>query len=183
VATAVTAQDASVRFDRVLARSVLADVPDAAAWLADLLELTTPEGAMVVAEVDTARAQRLSALVDWHDAGALAERVRQAEAALYADAAPWDEARWQQLAAEAGLRLTMSRDVVVHGDQRLGTDAVAQWLGTASEPGRYARALRTILDADEVEDVARRYRTRFTGQVVPWRTVVGVARFERPPAR
>ncbi len=179
-AAAVAVRDASVRFDRVLARSALTEVPDAAATLVDLAALLTPEGALLLAEVDAARAQRLSALVDWRDAEALAARVRAAEAKLYEDVTPWNEARWRRLAADAGLSLAASRDVVVHGDQRLSVDAVAHWFGTASEPGRYARALATTLDADELEDVARRYRTRFAGQVVPWRTVVGVARLERP---
>ncbi len=179
VAAAVATRDASLRFDRVLARGALSDVPDASTWLEGLAGLLTPAGALVLAEVDAARAQRLSALVDWRDAGALAERVRQAEATLYADAAPWDEARWQGLARAAGWIVTASRDVVVHGDQRLSADAVTHWFGTAPDPGRYARALATVLDADELADVERRYRTRFTGQVVPWRTVVGVARLER----
>jgi hypothetical protein len=154
-------------------------VDDPAAWLAGIAALLTPEGAVLLAENDPARAQRLSPLVDWSDAEELGARVRQAEATLYVDAAAWDEGRWRGLAAAAGLTLASTQDVVIHGDQRLSPEAVARWFGGAEAPGAYARALSAALGPDEIDEVARRYRTRFAGQVVPWRTVVAVGRFVR----
>jgi hypothetical protein len=79
------------------------------------------------------------------------------------------------------LTLAAARDVVVHGDQRLGAEAVGRWFGTPDAPGAYARSLTATLEPDEVAEVARRYRLRFAGQVVPWRTVVAVARLEPRP--
>jgi len=178
VAATIATRDPGIRFDRVLGRGALAELDDPAGWLAALARLLTPAGAVVLAESDASRAQRLAALVDWSDAVALGERVRAAEEALYAGAARWDETSWRDLAAAAGLRLAAARDVVVHGDQRLGPDAVARWFGTPDEPGAYARTLATSLEPDEVAEVAHRYRLRFAGQVVPWRTVVAVARLE-----
>jgi hypothetical protein len=101
------------------------------------------------------------------------------EEALYAGARAWDEARWGALADAAGLTLATQFDVVVHGDQRLPAEAVARWFGDAGAQGAYARALAAQLEPAEVEEAARRYRARFAGQVVPWRTVVSVARLER----
>jgi len=182
VAGAVTARDPDVRFDRVLGRGALAAVADPQAWLAGLAGLLTADGAVLLAEPDAARAQRLAALVDWSDAEALGARVRACEEALYAGAHAWDEARWAALADAAGLTLAAQLDVVVHGDQRLPAEAVARWFGDAGAPGAqgaYARALAAQLEPAEVEEAARRYRARFAGQVVPWRTVVSVARLER----
>jgi putative ATPase len=180
VAGAVTARDPDVRFDRVLGRGALAAVADPQAWLAGLAGLLTADGAVLLAEPDAARAQRLAALVDWSDAEALGARVRACEEALYAGAHAWDEARWAALADAAGLTLAAQLDVVVHGDQRLPAEAVARWFGDAGAQGAYARALAAQLEPAEVEEAARRYRARFAGQVVPWRTVVSVARLERP---
>jgi putative ATPase len=179
VAAAVTARDPAVRFDRVLGRGALADAADPEALLAALAGLLTPDGAILLAETDAARAQRLATLVDWSDAEALGARVRACEETLYAGARAWDEARWAALADAAGLALASHLDVVVHGDQRLPAEAVARWFGEPEAPGAYARALANELDAQAVDEVARRYRTRFAGQVVPWRTVVAVARLER----
>jgi hypothetical protein len=105
--------------------------------------------------------------------------VRRAEASLYAGAAAWDDGRWRDLAAAAGLTLASTQDVVIHGDQRLAPEAVARWFGSAEAPGSYARALGAELAVEEIDEVARRYRLRFAGQVVPWRTVVAVARCAR----
>jgi hypothetical protein len=164
----------------VLGRGALAETADAQAWLAGLAGLLTADGAVLLAETDAARAQRLAALVDWSDAEALGARVRACEEALYAGARAWDEARWAALADAAGLTLATQRDVVAHGDQRLPAEAVARWFGHAGAPGAYAQALAGELDAQEIDEVARRYRMRFAGQVVPWRTVVSIARLERP---
>ena len=180
VAAAVTARDPAVRFDRVLGRGALADAADAELRLASLAGLLTPDGALLLAETDAARAQRLAALVEWSDAEALGARVRACEEALYAGARAWDEARWGAVAGAAGLALTSHVDVVIHGDQRLPAEAVARWFGDAGSPGAYARALASALDAHEIDEVARRYRARFAGQVVPWRTMVSIARIEAP---
>jgi putative ATPase len=179
VVAAVSARDPAVRFDRVLGRGALADAADAQALLAGLAGLLTPAGAILLAETDAARAQRLAALVDWSDADGLGARVVACEEALYAGARAWDEARWGALADAAGLTLATQFDVVVHGDQRLPAEAVARWFGDAGAQGAYARALAAQLEPAEVEEAARRYRARFAGQVVPWRTVVSVARLER----
>jgi putative ATPase len=183
VAGAVTARDPTVRFDRVLGRGALAGAADAAAdaaaLLAGLAELLTADGAILLAETDAARAQRLAALVDWSAAEALGTRVRACEETLYAGARAWDEPHWATLADAAGLTLATHVDVVVHGDQRISAEAVTRWFGAPDAPGAYARALAAELGPTEVEEVARRYRSRFAGQVVPWRTVVSVARLER----
>jgi putative ATPase len=179
VAAAVATLDEALRFDRVFGRGALAEVDDPAAWLTTMSGLLTPDGAVLLAETDPARAQRLAPLVDWSDAEELGARVRRAEATLYADAAAWDEGRWRKLAVAAGMTLASTQDVVIHGDQRIAPEAVARWFGRPEAPGSYAHALGAELAPDEIDEVARRYRTHFAGQVVPWRTVVAVGRFVR----
>jgi hypothetical protein len=184
VAAAVRARDAAVRFDRVVGRGVLGALADPAAWLADVAPLLTPDGALVLAEMDPRRAQRLADLVDWSDAPDLGARVQEAEAQLYADAAAEHPAeRVRPLASAAGLTVASVRDLVVHGDQRIAAEAVERWFGTADLPGTYARALAAAIAPDELADVARRYRTRFANQVVPWRTAFEVVRLERSGGR
>ncbi|MDA0700477.1 MAG: hypothetical protein O3A02_04655, partial [bacterium] len=160
-------------------RGALAGVADPGGWLAGIARLLTPDGEVVVAETDASRAQRLADLVDWSDAAKLGARVRAAEDALYEDAVRWDDDAWQGWATAAGLTLTATRDVLIHGDQRLSPEAVERWFGTPEAPGAYARALGAALEPDEVTDVAHRYRVRFAGQVVPWRTVVAIGRLSR----
>ena len=179
VPDALAAADPAMRFDRLLGRSALAALDDPATWLARVAALLTPGGAVVLAETDAARAQRLSALVDWGDDTALGDRVAAAEEALHAGAPAWDEAGWRTLAEDAGLTLAAARDVVVRGDQRITPAALDRWFGAPGAPGAYATALASVLEPPEVEEVARRYRRRFADQVVPWRTVVGLARLER----
>jgi putative ATPase len=184
VAAAVAARDAAVRFDRIVGRAVLGALAEPDAWLAGLAPLLTPDGALVLAEIDPRRAQRLSALVDWSDAADLGARVHRAEERLYADASVVAVAeRVRPAAAAAGLAVASVRDLVVHGDQRIAAEAVERWFGTAEAPGRYAAALAETLAPDEVREVARRYRTRFANQVVPWRTAFEVVRLERAVER
>ncbi len=180
VAAAVAARDATVRFDRVIGRGVLGAVADPGAWLAGVALLLTPDGALVLAETDPRRAQRLATLVDWSDAAALGARVRAAEERLYTNSVAENAAELlRPLAAAAGLTVASVRDLVVQGDQRIASEAVERWFGTAEAPGRYAGALTEALGPDEVHEVARRYRTRFANQVVPWRTAFEIVRLER----
>ncbi|MDF1524492.1 MAG: hypothetical protein P1P87_16945, partial [Trueperaceae bacterium] len=177
VVAAVAALDPALRFDRVLGRGALGARPEAdlRAW-ADLLR---PDGAIVLAQTDGRRAQRLADLVDWSDDPALGARVASAEDGLYADAETWDEPRWRALASAVELRVDEVRELRARGDQRIDPAAVERWFGTAAAPGAYARALASVLDAAGVEDVARRYRRTFTGRVVAWQTTVVVARLGR----
>ena len=136
VAAAVAARDGAIRFDRVVGRGVLGALADPRAWLADVAALLTHDGALVLAESDPRRAQRLAALVDWSDAADLGARVRDAEDRLYADpAVVGTAARVGSLAAAAGLSIASVRDLVVHGDQRIAAEGVERWFGTREAPG------------------------------------------------
>ena len=180
VAAAIGARDGAVRFDRVVGRGVLGALAEPGAWLADVAALLTPDGALVLAESDPRRAQRLAALVDWSDAADLGARVREAEDRLYEGPSVVGMAtRLGSLAAAAGLSLASVRDLVVQGDQRIAAEGVERWFGTREAPGGYAEALAATLAPEELADVARRYRTRFANQVVPWRTAFEIVRLER----
>jgi putative ATPase len=182
VAAALRSADPDLRFDRVLGRGALtdlADPADPAAWLKSIADVLLPGGEVVLAESDASRAQRLSELVDWQDAPALGERVAAGEASLYTGASAWTEERWRELARASGLTLASHHDVVVHGEQPIAPASIERWFGSPDARGPYAEALSATLGEDEVREVERRFRTRFAGQVVPWRTVVGLARLVR----
>ncbi|MFO7546215.1 MAG: AAA family ATPase [Trueperaceae bacterium] len=179
VTSAVRSAGQDLRFDRVLGRGALTDLLAPAAWLKTVAGLLLPGGEVVLAETDAARAQRLSALIDWSDAPSLGERVAASESSLYAGASAWTEEHWQDLARVSGLTLATHRDVVVHGEQHVAPASIERWFGSQDARGPYAEALSATLRDDEVREVERRFRTRFAGQVVPWRTVVALARLTR----
>jgi putative ATPase len=176
-ALAAAASEA-LRFDRILGRDALGAVDDARAWLGALAPWLTREGRVLLAEVDASRSQRLSALVDWGGSEALGRAVAEAEEALYAHEGAWTRSRLLALAEAAGLGVASHHDVVVRSDQRIAARAVDRWFGTGEARGPYAAALEPLGD-EAVAEVARRYRTRFADQVVPWRTVVGILRAGR----
>jgi putative ATPase len=165
-----------VRFDRIVGRDALGGVADEAAWLRALAAWLTPEGRVLLAEVDASRSQRLSALVDWTGDEELGRTVAEAEETLYARPDAWTPARLLALADGAGLAIATHHDVIVQADQRIAARAVDRWFGTDDAPGAYATALAGRLERDRIAEVARRYRTRFADQVVPWRTVVSILR-------
>jgi putative ATPase len=163
-----------LRFDRVLGRSLLTHLPDAGGWLADLAKLLAPAGQMILAESDTSRGQRLSELVDWSGAEALAARVRAAEAALYRapTGSPWTPERLRSLAQQADLPEVHVREAVVVADQRITAAALERWLGSEGAPGPYRAALLSELGPEQTAAVARRYVSQLRERVVPWRSTV-----------
>ena len=163
-----------LRFDRVLGRSLLGSIQEPAAWLEGLGTVTVPGGSIVLAETDASRAQRLSDLVDWSDAEALSEQVRDAEEALYQDGggSAWTPQRLRALAQEAGWSDAVVDDTPVVADQRLAASSLERWFGSEGAPGPYLVALRAALGDDVAQAVARRFRSQLTDRVVPWRSAV-----------
>ena len=164
----------SLRFDRVLGRSVLSGIGEPVAWLAALGAVMAPRGSVVLAENDASRAQRLSNLVDWTGSEALGEQVRSAEAALYVEgeASAWTPQRLRALAEEAGWRDVSVGEAAVVADQRITATALDRWLGSDAAPGPYGEELTAALGAELAQTVARRYRSQLTERVVPWRSTV-----------
>ncbi len=171
-----------LRFERLLGRSVLTSVADPAAWLAELTAVVSPGGALVLAENDVSRGQRLSGLVDWSGAEALAAQVRDAEANLYrdhGDTKAWTAERLRALASEAGWGDVHVREAALVADQRITVSALDRWFGSDEAPGPYRAALRSALGDEVSAAVARRYRAQLTERVVPWRSALVILRAAR----
>jgi putative ATPase len=179
-AVAATATARELRFDRMLARSALSEVPDPPDWLAALASRLAREGLLVLAEADASRGQRLSELVDWTGAEDLCDAVRTAEAAVYdaaaAEGGAWTPGRLRALADAVGLAEAQVREHVVVADQRIARASLQRWFGSVDQPGPYRRALVQELDEPGAEEVARRYVAQLADAVRPWRSTVWVLR-------
>ncbi|MEJ2288068.1 MAG: AAA family ATPase, partial [Deinococcales bacterium] len=172
---------AGVRFDVVLGRSVLAGVPDLAAFFDTLRTWTAPGASVAFAEPHHRRAQRLHALVDWTGAKRLGARVAEAEEALYERAATprlrWDPEGAVAAARAAGLEEVAAVPHELRTEQRLAARALDAWFGHGSEAApSYADHLHETLDEAEIAEVEARYRRQLTDRVVPWTSVLVVVR-------
>ncbi len=186
--------EANVRFDAIVGRNALTAQlrPDnaprsaqyvvrstALAHLAGLLApLLRPNGIISLAEPVPRHTQRLYALVDLAELGAvLAGKVRDAEEAIYADPADplvnWAEA--DLAAAFLGAQLT---GVAVEGvetsvEARISPAMLDRWFAGIPDGGRpsYVQRLAIQLAGDEVAAVEALYRRKLTGATVGWRSV------------
>ncbi len=172
----------NLRFDRVLGRSVLSSVADPSAWLRELAALLTPRGLVVLIESDASGGQRLSALLDWTDAEALAKEVRAAERVLYCGDGvkqAWTSSRLREVANAAGFDDVQVREAIIVADQRMTAAALDRWFGTRQAPGPYGAAVRTALGDALAETLARRFHAQLAERVVPWRSTVVTVRATR----
>jgi len=171
-------REPELRFDAILGRSVIGSWKDPAAALTRLAQLLASAGALVLAEVDAAQAQRLAPLIDWGEEVELAARVASAEATLYESSPPWDGARWGLLASAAGLGLEGWRPLVMESEVRLTAAQLTRWFGTRDAPGAYAQALAGALSAGEVARVEARYRQQLLSRTSRWQSVWSIARLQ-----
>jgi hypothetical protein len=168
-----------LRFDRALGRSLLSQIEDPSAWLRGLAALLAADGLILVSESDASRGQRLSALLDWTGAEALGREATAAEEPLYrvdASSTTWTAERLRDVAGAAGLGAVDTRVHAVVADQRITPAMLERWFGTSEAPGPYRAALRSRLEDDVVEALARRYHAQLAGRAVPWRSTFVVLR-------
>jgi putative ATPase len=183
--------EADVRFDAIIGRGVFTaqrrseDLArnmqhairntQTAHLLANLLR---PGGAISLAESVAKHTQRLYALVDLTSLGAaLAEKVKAAEEAIYAD--PDDPlVNWAEADLRAAFEAAGLADVTVEGVETVAETCIApalldRWFTPAASGVRpaYVQRLAVTLDADEAAAVEALYRRKLTGQAVPWRSV------------
>ncbi len=176
---------AGLRFDVVLGRDVLPELPDADAFFRTLVRWCAPGAAVALAQAHPARAQRLHSLVDWHGDESLGARVGEAEEALYREATT-PRLRWQPeqavaAAQAAGLVEVRSVPHELRSDQRLAVATLDGWF--ARDRGgapSYADHLARTLTPDELDAVERRYRRQLSDAVVPWSSVLVVLSARTP---
>jgi putative ATPase len=181
------AGEPALRFDRIIGRNVFTEEPDKPALARLLAEILRPDGRIVLAEAVPRRAQRLYALVEPAALpGDLAERWKEAEEAIYADAGDvmvnWDAPDLERAFAEAGLEVQV--EVVEESNERvLGPRQLAQWF-TPAAAGRPSYVQRLLANGRLTEaeiEVLRQQLSRRIGQPLVWRT--SVAYVVAQPAR
>ncbi len=181
------AGEPALRFDRIIGRNVFTEEPDKPALARLLAEILRPDGRIVLAEAVPRRAQRLYALVEPAALpGDLAERWKEAEEAIYADAGDvmvnWDAPDLERAFAEAGLEVQV--EVVEESNERvLGPRQLAQWFtpAAAGRPSYVQRLLASGRLTEAEIEVLRQQLSRLIGQPLVWRT--SVAYVVAQPAR
>lgn len=178
-----------VRFDAIIGRNALASrqgaaqSDDKAAAARLIAALLRPGGAVSLAEAVPRHAQRLYALANLDTLGAaLAERVRQAEEAIYA--APddpmvnWAEEELRAVFADAGLSDISVESQENLAEARITPALLARWFGAAAPGDRpsYGQRLAEMLTPDELVDVRALYEGTLVGASVPWRSVTAFVR-------
>ena len=163
-----------VRFDVVVGRNVLAAAGGEALFPA-LHEVLAAGGKAVLAEPHAREAQRLYELLDLTEQPELAERLRAAEEAIYAEGSgrfgPAPEAL-QAAALAAGFADARVSTKVITTPQRLARRTVDAWFRTGGAQPSYAELLGAAFDASELEALYRLFVQQLADVEVPWSSVV-----------
>ena len=188
--------EADVRFDAIVGRGVLAVVRTAnhgdtedtenpsisfgalRVLVVNFAALLRPNGSICLAEPVSRHTQRLYALVDLVELGAaLAEKVREAEEAIYADPndplVNWAEEDLRDAFLAANLTEVIVEGVETVAEARISPALLDRWFcpATAGERLSYVQRLAFLLKPDEIAAVEALYRRKLTGAAVPWRSV------------
>ena len=167
------AQNETVRFDALVGYNALFNEPDKQTIVALLATLLTPDGRFSLAERVPRYTQRLYDLVDLSAIDQdLAERVRQAEEAIYTDGddpmVNWDVADLAQLFRESGFRTTVQVDEE-SSQLQISAVVIDRWFtpGTGVRPS-YGQRLEQLLTPDEVKTVRALFERQLLNQSVAW---------------
>ena len=181
--------DRPLRFDAVIGHNALMDVNDKMEAAALVAELLAPSGVISLADRIPRHTQRLYALVDLGGLDAdVAERLRAAEEAIYADTddalVNWDA---EDLAAAfVGAGFTVEWETADESTEvRVTPGLLERWFMISSDSAAagkpsYAQRLSAKLSVEEVAQVEQIFRRQLLNQVTPWRSrtayLVGKAR-------
>ncbi len=169
--------EGQIRFDALVGRNALPQVPDKAAGLRHLAAWLRPGGRLSLVETVVRGAQRLYSLVDLSGLDDdLRRRLAAAEEAIYArdddPAVNWDASDLQRLAVEAGFEQVLVEPEIQEAEMLVSAGTLDRWFAPEGEGGRpsYAAHLLRGLSPDELARVQALYRRQLTGQAVPWRS-------------
>ncbi len=170
--------DSELRFEAIVGRNLLTRaLPEArSAMIALLASLLTQDGALALAEVVPAMAQRLSALLDFSTAPAgLRERFASAEERAYSNPdnplVSWGPGDLERAASEAllaGVRISTERPAE---SRRIGERELSAWL---SPDSAYGRSIASALSVEERRVVAQLLERQLLGTDVEWMTTVAL---------
>ncbi|NOZ28790.1 MAG: AAA family ATPase [Chloroflexi bacterium] len=174
--------DADVRFDAVVGRNALTRHPDKPAALRRIATLLRPGGRLSLAEAIPRRAQRLYRLVPLDRLGSdLAERVIQAEEAIYADPddpmVNWDASDLEAALEAAGLSDIRLEVVEQPTEVHITPALIERWFDSASKDRpSYGQRLAAHLSAEQIDEVRDLFARTLTGQTVAWVSVIAYVR-------
>lgn len=165
-------------FDAIVGYNAVLDVNDKTAAASLLASLLAPQGIISLAERIPRHTQRLYQLVDLAELPAdLAQRVRAAEEAIYADVADplvnWDAADLAAAFEAAGctVQRVSEREVT---DLQVSAGVLERWFAPASgDRPSYGDRLAVQLDAAEVAQVRTLFERQLLNQVVQWSGNIG----------
>jgi len=170
--------DIGLRFEAIVGRNLLTRALPAArrAAIRLLASLLTPDGALALAEVVPAAAQRLSTLLDFTAAPAgLQEHFAAAEERVYGDPdnplVSWGPADLEQAASEAMFAEVRMSSESLGEPRRVGERELAAWL---SPDSAYGRSLASMLSAEERSAIAQLLERQLVGKEIDWTTTVAL---------
>lgn len=168
----------NVRFDRIVGRNLCSCAARREAVFRQCRRLLREDGALVLAEAVPAYTQRLHELLADDDLDhELAERIRQAEEAIYRDPkndmTNWRENDLESAAETAGFNHVDCECITQTADLQITRRLLQRWFpdDAASQQPSYAGHLRQHLAPDDIERVKNAFIRRLSNRSVPWRFV------------
>ncbi len=171
--------DEAVRFDAVVGRNILTRRADRAAVFDLVTKLLRPDGHLSLAQVIPRRAQRLTALLELSglESGLesdLAERMREAEEAIYHDPTDvmvnWDIDDLVTDCRAGGLEVLEADSAEETIERRVSAADLVRWFSQApaGERPSYADHLLKAISPAELEQVRPLFERQLANQIVSW---------------
>jgi len=179
--------DGDLRFDSIIGRNCLGDLPDKGSVLGILRSLATAGGRLSLAEIVPARAQRLRDLVSLNRLdGDLADRVVAAEEAIYRDPdnprVNWSADDLRQLCQEAGFASATCEHETFTAARRITLQQLGHWFSPGGEKRpTFARYLRRHLEEQEVRQVRKLFENELANRDATWTTTYAYVTATAPP--
>ena len=179
--------DGDIRFDAIIGRNCLADLPDKGPVLGALRRLAAAGARLSLAQIVPGRAQRLRDLVSLGQLdGDLADRVVAAEEAIYSDAdnprVNWSAQDLQRLCQEAGFESVTCQVETFTATRRITLQQLGHWFGPGGDKRpTFARYLRRHLAEEEVREVRKLFENELANRNATWTMVYAFLTAMVPP--
>ncbi|NER84944.1 MAG: AAA family ATPase, partial [Leptolyngbya sp. SIO1D8] len=171
--TALLKAAPDIQFDGIVGRNLFGAITPTSAWAASLVNDLAPTGRIALAETIPRETQRLWALVPAEQLAAdLRDRWRQAENALYTDAADprfsWDGETLAKLLETAGLQVDWTQETV-QSDLFVSQALCDRWFAPTTAHS-YRQRLAATLSEPDLKAIEKQLRRTVQNQTVTWQT-------------